>query len=181
MEQRHTAPLPHKYKQMVMKSFADRNRAISSFVETGTYQGDMVEAVKPIFKNIWSIELSEELAAKAAKRFEGNGSIQILQGDSGKVIEQVVAKLEGPALFWLDGHYSEGVTAKGDLNTPVVKELECIVSSKNPDHVILIDDARLFDGTQDYPTLDQVREVVGGIYDTVEVRGDIIRIYNKNR
>jgi hypothetical protein len=57
-----TAPPPHVIKQRAIKSYA-RRFGLSVFVETGTYLGDMVEAVRPHFKKIYSIELSEELAA----------------------------------------------------------------------------------------------------------------------
>jgi hypothetical protein len=35
-----------------------------TFIETGSFMGDTVEALKPHFKNLISIELSEELARK---------------------------------------------------------------------------------------------------------------------
>src|SRR2546425_6234629 len=38
------------------------------FVETGTYRGDMVEAMKPLFHKIYSIELSDALFAEAQRR-----------------------------------------------------------------------------------------------------------------
>ncbi|HTZ39799.1 MAG TPA: tetratricopeptide repeat protein [Syntrophales bacterium] len=52
--------------------------------------------------------------------------------------------MQGKALFWLDGHYSEGVTAKGDENTPVMNEIRAIRDSRITDAVILIDDLRFF-------------------------------------
>jgi hypothetical protein len=63
-------------------------------------------------------------------------------------------------LFWLDGHYSRGATAKGMSDTPVAKEIETILRHKIRDHVILIDDARCFDGTHDYPALNDLQEFV---------------------
>ena len=41
-------------------------------------------------------------------------------------VPELVRQLDGPALFWLDGHYSGGDTAKGELDTPVSAELESI-------------------------------------------------------
>lgn len=41
----------------------------------------------------------------------------------------------------------------------MLKELRTIFDHKVRDHVILIDDARLFDGTHDYPFIDELREL----------------------
>jgi hypothetical protein len=92
-------------------------------------------------------------------------------------MQSVVTRLDGPALFWLDGHYSAGITARGSLETPVQRELEIILASAN-DHVILVDDARCF-GTGDFPTLDAVRALVAELRPgwTCVVNDDIIRIH----
>jgi hypothetical protein len=71
----------------------------------------------------------------------------------------VIAGLNEPALFWLDGHYSGGVTEKADIETPIMKELEYIFTHPVKNHLILIDDARLFIGKRDYPTLEVVRDL----------------------
>ena len=78
------APVPHRVKQMVVKSFAEQYQ-VRGFVETGTYLGDMVWAVKNDFENVYSVELSKELYEKARKMFSGYNHITIVQGDSSKV------------------------------------------------------------------------------------------------
>ena len=45
---------------------------------------------------------------------------EILQGDSTDVLPEVVEKMDEPTLFWLDGHYSGGITASGEQETPIV-------------------------------------------------------------
>ena len=64
------------------------------------------------------------------------------------------------ALLWLDGHYSGGITAKGSIESPVFKELDAVFTNNNHKHVILIDDARLFTGQRDYPTMSELEEFV---------------------
>jgi hypothetical protein len=71
----------------------------------------------------------------------------------------LVPRLQKPALFWLDGHYSGGATAKGDKECPVLEELDAIFRSPH-NHVIYIDDARLFTGNDDYPSLDELWQLV---------------------
>jgi hypothetical protein len=67
--------------------------------------------------------------------------------------------VDQPALFWLDRHWSGGVTAKGAVVSPVLNELATILERDVSADVILIDDARLF-GTEGYPTLDDARALI---------------------
>lgn len=134
---------------------------IKTMVETGTYLGAMVYATKDFFTKIITIELSEELALNAKQKFEKYPGIQVLQGDSGKVLPTVVPALDSPAIFWLDGHFSQGITARGEKDAPVSEELGAIEKSvqKGIKHIILLDDARLFieSGEQTgYPKLSEV-------------------------
>jgi hypothetical protein len=64
--------------------------------------------------------------------------------------------IKSRSLLWLDGHYSGRLTARGETESPVFKELDAIFGNNDPLHVILIDDARLFIGKRDYPTIDQL-------------------------
>jgi hypothetical protein len=136
-------------------------------VETGTFLGDTVEYFKKMFKKVISIELAEDLAARAQKRFQSDENVSIIQGDSGILLKSIVDQSEKPILFWLDGHYSSEFyigdeyikTAKASINTPIEAELKSILSS-NIDHVILIDDARLFSGLNDYPSVGELKRIV---------------------
>lgn len=169
-------PPPHIVKQMAIEEYRKKFHT-EILVETGTYMGDMVEAQRDQFKKIYSIELSEKLFNKAQKRFKDHLHIKIVQGDSGTVLNKLMAEIDKPALFWLDGHYSGGITAKGDKECPVPEELKIIL--KNPfAHIILIDDARLFNGTHDYPTIDQIEEIIkaNNRQYLVETKDDIIRL-----
>lgn len=145
-------PTPHLYKQHTILEYGQRYN-IRVFIETGTYLGDMIYAVSKEFDRIVSIELSKNLYRKALKRFAKHKNIQICHGDSTVVLPKVVRALTTPALFWLDAHYSGGFSTRGETDTPVLTELNTIFDFSDFNHVILIDDARLFDGTYDYPML----------------------------
>lgn len=151
-------PPPHYVKRMLVTTFALLNK-LDTFVETGTYHGDMVEAQREYFKKIYSIELSKELADKAKQLFRPYPHIEIIHGDSGEKLAEVVSRLEGPALFWLDGHYSGGETAMGSKECPALEELQAIKSSPYP-HTVLIDDHRSF--VQDtYPAVEELEALAG--------------------
>lgn len=145
------SPPPHIVKQMTISSFRDQFH-VKVLVETGTFLGDMIEAQRTYFDKIYSIELGEALWKKAVKRFEKYSHISILQGDSGKVLNTLVPEIHESAIFWLDGHYSAGETAKGEKECPIYEELDAIFRS-DVKHILLIDDARCFTGQGDYPTI----------------------------
>lgn len=169
-------PPPHSLKQVVIEKYAQLNH-IKVLVETGTYYGDMVESQKFNFEKIFSIELGKELWENAVLRFKKYKHIFILPGDSGKVLNDITSKLNEKALFWLDGHYSDGITTKGDKECPIIEEVNAIFRYKNLSHVILVDDARCFNGEGDYPTIEHLTNHIHQ-YDNrynVSVEHDIIR------
>jgi hypothetical protein len=151
---------------------------LNLFVETGTYHGDMLYAMSGRFKKLYSIELSPELCADAKKRLSNYPNIEIHEGDSAQVLPRLLQSLRVPALFWLDGHYSAGNTARGLLETPISNEVQAILDHPVKGHVILIDDARNFDGSHDYPDLGSLRQSVLSRcpHATFEVKDDVIRI-----
>jgi hypothetical protein len=151
-----TPGVSHLSKQLYLKKLATDNN-ISILVETGTYLGDMLYMLAPQFSKLFSVELSEHFYQKAVKRFKGNRKITLLQGDSGTELAKIVPQLNEPAIFWLDGHYSGGKTALGNKECPIFEELSIIFESKY-DHVIVVDDARLFVGQNDYPTIEALNQ-----------------------
>ena len=169
-------PPPHIVKRMTIKEYKEKY-GYEVLVETGTYLGTMVEAQKKRFQKIYSIELDVDLFNKAAKRFKKDKNVVILKGDSGKVLPNILLEINEPAIFWLDGHYSGGITAKGEKECPIYEELDAIFQSKKFNHILLIDDAGDFSGKGDYPTIDQLTHYIKSHNDKyqVEVKHNIIR------
>lgn len=167
-------PPPQLVKQLVLREYAARYR-LRTFVETGTYYGDTTAALYPHVDRAITIEISPDLAAQARRRFIADDGVIVLEGDSGRLLPDVLAELETSALFWLDGHYSGGVTGRGDEDTPIRTELAAVIAHTVRDHVILIDDARLFDGG-DYPTLDEIATLAEAAGYQYRVSDDIIRL-----
>jgi hypothetical protein len=177
-----TGIAPPPVKRLVVSSHLQRF-GLHQFIETGTHLGDTLayiahdKSIKCV-----SIELADHYYEMAKQRFVSYPNVTLLNGDSGSILPQCVHNLQGPALFWLDGHYSGGITARGELDTPVSTELHAILDSPILDHVILIDDARCFDGKGSYPHLDALIKTVrdSGIYN-IEVSTDIIRLTPKRK
>jgi hypothetical protein len=170
-------PPPHFVKEVAIREYAAKF-GLRTFVETGTLFGEMVAAMTRNFDRIISIELDPTLASQARRRFKRYGNVTILQGDSGVMLPGVLRDIAEPCLLWLDGHYSGGVTARGNLETPVLAEITHVLGTP-VEHVLLVDDARLFTGVNDYPTLKGVRSLQERLRPgwRFEVRDDVIRIY----
>lgn len=139
----------------------------------------MMFAAKDGFDRLYSIELSNELYERAKKRLSRYKQVTLLHGDSGKVLPALLPSLNEPALFWLDAHYSGGITARADLDSPISAELDAVFNHPIKSHVILIDDARHFEGTGGYPTVQALRIAVSERRPDLafDVSSDIIRIH----
>jgi hypothetical protein len=115
---------------------------LKTLVETGTCYGDLVEAVRGHFQDVYSFELSPVLYEKSRTRFAEVPSVHLYQGSSGDLLPEVLPQVApGPLLFWLDAHYSCGETAGADQQGfgPLHQELETIFSLR-PESLVLIDD-----------------------------------------
>jgi hypothetical protein len=133
-----------------------RRRGLKTLVETGTYYGAMIDALCRDFDTIYSIELSEDLHRQAVLRFANQPHVELVRGDSGQELKNLLKRIKNPSLFWLDGHYSAGVTARGEKDTPIVEELSHIFSTPDIGHVIYVDDARCFGVEPGYPTVEEL-------------------------
>lgn len=134
--------------------------SIPVFIETGTYVGNTLFAVKNNFKKLYSIELNSFIHELATKKFINETNITLLHGESSEVLKNLLPNIESRAIFWLDAHYSSGATSKGKKHTPIFEELDAIFSHRIKDHIILIDDMKDFIGIDDYPTIEELRGYV---------------------
>ncbi|MFZ2586719.1 MAG: hypothetical protein WAZ18_01135 [Alphaproteobacteria bacterium] len=149
------ALLPFQKRQALLALGQAYN--LQNFVETGTYLGETVEFMAPHFKRILSYELAPDLHAANVKKLKKHKHVELYLGDSGKLLPTHLTTLKTPTLFWLDGHFSGGPTAYGDLASPVLAELQALMAHPVKGHVIVIDDSRDFRGLEGYPTIRQLQ------------------------
>lgn len=116
------------------------------FIETGTNIGNGVDlALSSGFSKIHSIELSESYYDKCVERFKNNPNINLILGDSFyKLKELLDSNPDTCFTYWLDGHYSGDDTACGVEESPLLKELEVILSRDKTGEVIYVDDMRIY-------------------------------------
>jgi hypothetical protein len=115
------------------------------FVETGTYEGESIRRVRPLFDEIHSVESSPQYYSQGVSQFRDDPKINLYLGHSPEVLRQLVTSLlKKSVLYWLDAHWCVADhSAGGSSQCPLLDELGAI-STLNEQSVALIDDARLF-------------------------------------
>ena len=150
---------------------------IQFFVETGTYLGDTIAAVKGrTALRVFSMEIDKRLYEMACRRFAGNTNIELYYGDCTKVLPLILSGLREPAVFWLDAHYSGGITSRGVVDDPVLTSLRQLAEHPIRCSILMIDDARSFDGLDGHPHLQDVIHAVMRVntHYVVRVHNDVV-------
>jgi hypothetical protein len=138
------APSPHFVKQKVLLRNGLRD---ATWVETGTFMGDTTSVLSKVAKMVYSIEPEPTLFSKAEQKFSSTSNVKIIKGLSEDVFPKLLPTISGNICFWLDGHYSAGITFKGPQDTPIIDELAVIGRNitQMSKIVVMVDDMRCFD------------------------------------
>jgi hypothetical protein len=171
--------LKESEKRRVILDYAKRFDC-KVLVETGTNEGDTVQATKGYFSEVYSIEISPSIYQRAQLRFVNDYNVHLLLGDSGALFASILPVINQKILFYLDAHFDYGGEGIPEQN-PTIRELNSIFSLK-PDSIILIDDARMFSGRLGGFCSPPLRELEQYVMDknpnlVFEVIDDIIRIH----
>lgn len=150
------APPPHDVKLAMILFLADRIQA-EVLIETGSFRGDTVRALRGRFDLIASIEIAPLLWQPLQREFARDPKVRMILGNSAKELSKLLDEITQPTLFWLDAHYSGGPTL-GDGYVPIHAELDIISQHAPVKHAILIDDMRKFKGESGYPTTIEIVE-----------------------
>ncbi len=86
-------PVPHIVKQNAVEEYQLKYK-LKAMIETGTFLGDMVYSQKDNFDKLISIELDYQLYKDVKKKLRLIKNIEIIRGDSGIVLKEIVPKLE---------------------------------------------------------------------------------------
>lgn len=113
-------------------------------IESGTYNGSFTDRVKGDYKHVHTIEIVDKFYQDAVKKFKNDDNITCHRGDSPVVLRKILAQIDEPVSFWLDAHY-QGGSQPNATKKPLLEELKAIAGHHIKDHVIMIDDVRLFD------------------------------------
>lgn len=112
---------------------------IEMLLETGTCHGVTPQCLSEKFKNIYTIELHDELFQISKERLSQLPNVHLYHGSSRTMLDTILTNdvPAGRILFWLDAHNSGPHTANdGD---PLPDELEAATRLR-PDALIVVDD-----------------------------------------
>jgi len=116
---------------------------INYFIETGTFKGATSVWASKHFEKVFTIEASLDLYNECKTNFGNISNIEFILGDSKRKLDDVLRRLNQPAILWLDAHYSGDITYGFGDECPLLNEIE-IINNSNTENFILIDDARIF-------------------------------------
>lgn len=138
-----SAPSPSHIKRSTLRR---NGNPFSIWVETGTFQGDTTQFLANTAQFVHSIEPEPTLFRRATERFKDIRNVHIHLGLSENVLPELLEQLTGDVNFWLDGHYSGGITHKGPIETPILHELDTIERHRErfSQLTVMIDDIRCF-------------------------------------
>ncbi len=134
-------------------------------VETGTYRGLTARVLGALFDSVVTIELSGPLYERAAKKLEDLSNVEAVHGNSPDVLRGL-ADGEQSTLYYLDGHWSGGVTEGTQDECPLLEELAAI-GSGTADDCLVIDDARLFTSAPPPPHDPAQWPTITEVFDTI--------------
>jgi len=123
-------------KADLIRNVARQHPDRRTFVETGTAVADLPHALQGDFDRIVTIEMLTENYLSAANRMLPFPHVQVIHGDSGLILGDVLAKL-GPCIIFLDGHEI------ADAGQSALRQEMVHVAHAPSKAVVLIDDARL--------------------------------------
>jgi len=133
-----TFGIPKKLVTLIKEHFE-----IDSFIETGTYKGQTAIWAAGLFNKVYTIENSRELYGLLENTINNYKNIHQIFGNSASELDKIVAEIKNPAIFWLDAHWCGGSTYGALDPCPLLKEI-MIIQQSELNHIIIIDDARLF-------------------------------------
>ena len=147
-------------KRQILKSLIT-SYDLKTFVETGTYLGDTSLYLSRVVKKGSTIEVSKFLYTRAKFRLRKKKNIEVLLGDSVEVLGNILGAINTPCLFYLDGHFSGGISSSAkNYSSPLNLELEIIKSFHFlKGSIIVIDDARELGRTDGYPEINEIERI----------------------
>ena len=142
------APSPKRAKRQVLVRYGGGSE---TWVETGTYFGATSRWLAARSTQVITIEPDAALARRATRQLSQLKNVCVVQGCSEDVFPELLPQLSGSIAFWLDGHFSGGVTGKGKFETPIQLELDEIQKNiaRLSQTTVFVDDFRCFGSARD--------------------------------
>jgi len=131
----------------ILSEFVEDVNEYNTFVETGTAYGQSLIEIYPFFSKIFTVEISEKLWSWLNPQIQNLEHVQHVLGDSLIEIPKFLKSLseEEKVFFWLDAHWSQGLSSKNEYDVPLNQECAIIDNEYlGSSAIIVIDDVRMF-------------------------------------
>lgn len=136
-------------------SLLKQELGINTLYETGTGLGaSLLWAHQSGISNLTSIEQDTGTLAAAKIKLKDVSAVNLLQGDTMDLINDLPTKTKDPCLIFLDAHFAGGAdfkdvqaylqSAKDPRSLPLLEELRVLATKDLSSGWIIIDDARLY-------------------------------------
>lgn len=125
-----------------------------SYIETGAFEGYSIQlALDSGFFKIYAIELIEHYYKHCVDRFVNEPKVQMILGDSSLKLKEVLDNNPNmPFTYWLDAHMSD--------STPLITELEMILSRNINGELIYVDDMRLYENFDQTVNIQTITDLI---------------------
>ena len=148
-------PIPAYIKRKLLLRHSVRS---ATWIETGTYLGETTRFLASRFPVVHTIEPSEYCMSRAKLLTSRSLKRKIVfhLGTSEQKLDHICGQVDGDVCFWLDAHYSAGITFRADEKTPILKELDAIENHMHRYNsiTVLIDDVLGAHLDSEYPSID---------------------------
>lgn len=150
---------PHCLSKALLACKIGIENNCKTVIETGTFLGVSSYLFSGIFREVHTIEADPMLHRTSTYWLNQlRNNIRAYNGNSGEILSKLLAQINEPCLFFLDAHYSEGITSNEYGFCPLIEELTNIfLTSQN--HAIVIDDIRCME-TQGYPSFKEIFDTI---------------------
>jgi hypothetical protein len=129
--------------KIFLENLKENYQDYNIFIETGIGYGDTILNIEKEFKYLYTIEVQTKLIELVKSKYEGN-KIEFILGDSQKVFDELLPKINENVIIFLDAHYSGGDTGYVNKHVPLYEELDKINRLLKTKAILIIDDFRLF-------------------------------------
>lgn len=103
---------------------------IKTIIETGTYFGETTKEFSKMVNSVYSIELNQKNYNRAKENLKGLKNVNLILGDSSKVLDELSVHIDGPVLFFLDAHWED--------YWPIINELKAIAKFKQSEQSVIV-------------------------------------------
>jgi hypothetical protein len=152
---------PHSFSKVRQIRALARRTNSRVFIEAGTFLGNTAMRCSGNFQSVITMELDPHLFQQAKAYLAHRRNVVCLEGDALKLLPSVLERTDvRDALVFLDGHFSGGVTAHGELAEPACEEIFVLANHKDKINAVVVDDFRCFGRDKGWPKRSALLETI---------------------